>query len=158
MTDRAAGERLKRAIHVARARANILYDTDLATRSRVSYDTLMNWYGGKTVPRGAELRKVGLVLGVAYADLMAAYEGRDPEPQPLQEAMRDQTEAIRDLIEAIRSTLPPPPDPIVERAREAWPEAETSLEQARSTTPRRRSGHERRSEAREPAAREGEAS
>ena len=98
MADKAAGDRLKRAIHVARARANILYDTDLAVRADVSYDTLMNWFAGKTVPRGAELRRVGQTLGVSYADLMAAYEGLEPEPQPLQDAVRDLVSTIRTLV------------------------------------------------------------
>lgn len=93
--DKAAGERIKRAIHVQRARANILYDTDLANRAGVSYDTLMNWFGGKTVPRGAELRRVAQTLGTTYADLMAAYEGTDTEPPEL-------TAVIRELIEELR--------------------------------------------------------
>ena len=87
--------RLKKAVHVARARANILYDTDLALRANVSYDTLMNWYGGKTVPRGAELRRVGQILGVTYADLMAAYEGVDAEPPEL-------TDVLRELVDELR--------------------------------------------------------
>lgn len=102
MTDKAAGLRLKKAIHVARARANILYDTDLAVRAGVSYDTLMNWYGGKTVPRGAELRRVGHTLGVQYADLMAAFEGKEPEPPELTAVLRDQVAAINDLVEELR--------------------------------------------------------
>ena len=102
--DRAAGNRLKQAIHVARARANILYDTDLAVRAGVSYDTLMNWYGGKTVPRGSELRRVGQLLGVSYADLMAAYEGHDPEPPEL-------TAVIRELVEELRLARESQPSP-----------------------------------------------
>jgi transcriptional regulator with XRE-family HTH domain len=102
MADRAAGDRLKRAIHVARARANILYDTDLSVRAGVSYDTLMNWYAGKTVPRGAELRRLGQTLGVSYADLMAAYEGLEPEPQPLQAAVRELVVTVQSLVSEIR--------------------------------------------------------
>lgn len=105
MTDQAAGGRLKQAIHVARARANIAYDTELALRSGVSYDTLMNWYGGKTVPRGAELRKVAHVLGVAYADLMAAYEGRDPEPPPLTDAIRELVASVEELVSRLDQAL-----------------------------------------------------
>jgi len=95
LADQAAGKRLQRAIHVARARANILYDTELAIKAGVSYDTLMNWYGGKTVPRGVELRRVATFLGIKYADLMAAYEGTDPEPPEL-------TEVIRELVDELR--------------------------------------------------------
>lgn len=117
MADREAGERLKRAIHVGRARNNILYDTDLSIRSGVSYDTLMNWFGGKTVPRGAELRRVGQAIGITYAELMAAYEGHDPEPPPLQDAIKElvvemrlsraqQDEATLALLQAVAALLP----------------------------------------------------
>jgi transcriptional regulator with XRE-family HTH domain len=99
VSDRAAGERLKQAIHIARAKANILYDTDLAVRAGVSYDTFMNWYGGKTVPRGAELRKVAQTLGLQYADLMAAYEGIAPEQPPLQETVSELVGLLRPIVE-----------------------------------------------------------
>jgi transcriptional regulator with XRE-family HTH domain len=98
----ARGRALKQAIHVARARAGILYDTDLAVRAGVSYDTLMNWYGGRTRPRGKEMQRVASTLGVPYASLEAAYEGRDPEPQPLQDAVRDLTGAVRELVTEMR--------------------------------------------------------
>lgn len=97
-----AGGRLKRAIHVARAKAGITSDMQLSMRAGVSYDTFMNWYGGKTRPRGAELQRVATTLGVPYASLEAAYEGRDPEPQPLQDAVRDLTGAVRQLVAEIR--------------------------------------------------------
>lgn len=93
---------LKQAIHVARARAGITSDMQLSLRAGVSYDTLMNWYGGRTRPRGAELQRVATTLGVPYATLEAAYEGRDPEPQPLQDAVRDLTGAVRALVAEIR--------------------------------------------------------
>lgn len=165
MTDSAAGARLKQAIHVARARANILYDTDLAVRAGVHYDTLMNWFSGKTVPRGSELRKVGQVLGVAYADLMAAYEGRPAEPPPLQDAIKElvqslsaQTNALTELVAALREGPPDPMPPLVERARADVAEAEASLERERAgtMTPRRRSGRERRGAGRAQESLEGE--
>jgi transcriptional regulator with XRE-family HTH domain len=93
---------LKQAIHVARARAGVTSDMQLALRAHVSYDTLMNWFSGRTVPRPHELKKVADSLGASYGDLMAAYEGRDPEPQPLQDAVRDLTAAVRALIVEIR--------------------------------------------------------
>jgi transcriptional regulator with XRE-family HTH domain len=102
LTDWDAGQRLKKAIHVARAQANILYDTELAVRAGVSYDTLMNWYGGKTVPRGAELRRVGQVLGVTYSDLMAAYEGLYVETPELTTALRELTEKLSELVDQLR--------------------------------------------------------
>lgn len=91
------GKRLRQAIHVARARAEITSDMQLAHLAGISYDTLMNWYSGRTVPRPAEVKKVAEVLEVPYSDLLAAYEGRDPEPQPL-------ADAIRDLVEELRLT------------------------------------------------------
>jgi transcriptional regulator with XRE-family HTH domain len=91
------GQALKQAIHVARARAGITSDMELSRRADVSYDTFMNWYGDKTLPRGHEIKKVADALGVPYGDLMAAYEGRDLEPPPLQDA-------IRELIEEMRLT------------------------------------------------------
>lgn len=83
------GAAIKQAIHVARAKAGITSDVQLAARSGVSYDTFMNWYGDKTTPRPAEVKRVADTLGISYGDLIAAYEGRDPEPQPLQDAIRD---------------------------------------------------------------------
>jgi hypothetical protein len=94
----AGGAALKQAIHVARARAGITSDMQLALQAHVHYDTFMNWYGDRTVPRPAELKKVADVLGISYGDLMGAYEGRDPEPQPLQDALRELVEAVRALV------------------------------------------------------------
>lgn len=96
------GAALKKAIHVARARAGITSDMQLSLKAGVHYDTFMNWYGERTVPRPAELKKVADVLGISYADLMAVYEGRDPEPQPLQDAVSDLTDAVRELVAEIR--------------------------------------------------------
>jgi len=90
------GAALKRAVHVARARAGITSDTQLAVQAGVHYDTLMNWYGDRTVPRPAELKKVADALGASYGDFMAVYEGRDPEPTPL-------VDAIAELINEIRA-------------------------------------------------------
>jgi transcriptional regulator with XRE-family HTH domain len=96
------GQALKHAIHVARARAGVTSDMQLALRAHVSYDTLMNWFSSRTVPRPHELKKVADSIGTSYGDLMAAYEGRDPEPQPLQDAVSDLTAAVRALIVEIR--------------------------------------------------------
>lgn len=92
------GAALKQAIHVARARTQLTSDMQLALRANVHYDTLMNWFGGRTIPRPAELKKVADALGISYGDLMAAYEGRDPEPQPLQDAIMELVGEIRALI------------------------------------------------------------
>ena len=93
-----AGERLKREIHVARARTAITSDSQLAVQAGVHYDTFMNWFGGRTTPRPFEVRKVAEVLGVSYGDLIAAYEGKDPPQVPLEQA-------VADLIVEIRTAL-----------------------------------------------------
>lgn len=95
---RAAGQRLKRAIHAARGHTPYTSDTQLAVAARVHYDTMMNWYSGRTVPRPSSVRQVADVLGVPYADLMAAYDGRDPDDVPLEQA-------VADLIVEIRHAL-----------------------------------------------------
>lgn len=89
------GQALKQAIHVARARTDMTSDTQLSIRANVSYDTLMNWFGDKTIPRPHEVKKVADALGIRYADLMAAWEGRPIEPPPLQDAIRELVEELR---------------------------------------------------------------
>lgn len=89
------GPAMRMAIRVARARAGITSDTQLALRAGVHYDTLMNWYGGRTVPRPHEVKKVADVLGVSYGSLLAAYDGVDPEPPPLADAIRELVEELR---------------------------------------------------------------
>ncbi len=89
------GPALKQAIHVARARTELTSDMQLSLRSGVSYDTLMNWYGDRTTPRPAEVKRVADTLGISYSILMAAWEGRDPEPPALQDAIRELVEEMR---------------------------------------------------------------
>jgi transcriptional regulator with XRE-family HTH domain len=96
------GARLKQAVHVARAKAGITSDTQLALRANVSYDTLMNWYGGKTVPRGHELEKVAKATGTSLWVLQAAYEGRAPEPPPLQDAIRELVGGLSALVDELQ--------------------------------------------------------
>jgi transcriptional regulator with XRE-family HTH domain len=95
MTDKTGGPALKQAIHVARARASITSDMQLALRAGVSYDTLMNWYSGRTTPRPAELKKVADAMDVRLVELMDAWDGRDPEPPELADAIRDLVGEIR---------------------------------------------------------------
>ena len=97
-----AAQRLKRAIHVARASAGITSDIQLALRAHVSYDTLMNWFSGKTVPRGRELERVARAAGTSLWTLQAAYDGHAPEPQPLQDAVRELTVELRLLVREIQ--------------------------------------------------------
>jgi transcriptional regulator with XRE-family HTH domain len=90
------GQALKRAIHVAREREGIPSDMALARASTVSYDTLMNWYADRTVPRPAELKKVADAAGTTLVALMDAYEGRDPEPPTLVEALHELVQELRE--------------------------------------------------------------
>jgi hypothetical protein len=89
------GQALKQAIHVARARASITSDMQLALRAGVHYDTFMNWYSDRTTPRAHELSKVARVLDVPLADLLAAWEGRDVEPPALHESIRELVAELR---------------------------------------------------------------
>jgi hypothetical protein len=98
LSQHGGGAALKRAVRVARARTEITSDMELARRASVHYDTLMNWYGDRTTPRPFEVKKVAAVLGVPYGDLMAAWEGYDPEPPPLQDAVRELVGEMRALI------------------------------------------------------------
>lgn len=109
-------EELKRALRSARSKAGITSDVDLAVRSGVHLQTIQNWMYGKTTPRPSELSKVARVLDVRMADLMAIYEGRNPEPPPLQDAIRElvaelrlsriqQHEATMALLQAIGASI-----------------------------------------------------
>lgn len=90
-------DRLKTAIHVAREKAGVPSDMQLSHRAGVSYDTLMNWYAGRTVPRPNELKKVADAAGTSLLSLMDAYEGRDPEPPTL-------VDAIQALVSELRAS------------------------------------------------------
>lgn len=94
-TTGSGGAALKVAIRAARAHSPYDSDMALSVAAGVHYDTLMNWYAGRTTPRPAEVRKVAAALGVPFSDLMAAYEGRDPEPAPLQDAIRELVDELR---------------------------------------------------------------
>lgn len=93
-----AGQRLKMAIRSRREAVGITSDLQLSKVATVSYDTFMNWFSGKTTPRPFEVRKVADVLGVPYGDLLAAYEGREPDAVPLEQA-------VADLIVEIRASI-----------------------------------------------------
>lgn len=89
------GAALKVAIRSARAHSPYDSDMALSVAAGVHYDTLMNWYADRTTPRPAEVRKVAAALGIPFSDLMAAYEGRDPEPAPLHDAIRELVDELR---------------------------------------------------------------
>jgi transcriptional regulator with XRE-family HTH domain len=133
--DRNAGERLKVAIHVARARAEppITSDMQLAVQAGIHYDTLMNWYSGRTLPRPGGLRQVADALGIRYSDLQDAYDGRDPEPPTLVEAIEalidelrlsraQQDESTLAILRALGALLP---EVLVPRGRPAHSEPDT---------------------------------
>lgn len=118
-----SGDRLKRAIRVSREMVGITSDSELSRQAGVHYDTLMNWYGGRTTPRPFEVRKIAGVLGVAYGDLLAAYDGREPAAVPLEQAVADliveiraavvderraRAEMMRMITAAIAGSLSPP--------------------------------------------------
>jgi transcriptional regulator with XRE-family HTH domain len=96
------GAALKAAIHVARERAGITSDRQLALKAGVSYDTLMNWYAERTTPRPAELKKVGDTVGVRLVELMDVWEGRDPQPPTLEERMGEMLDELRALSSELR--------------------------------------------------------
>ena len=96
------GADLKAAIHVARERAGITSDMQLARQASVSYDTLMNWYAERTTPRPAELKKVGDAIGVRLVELMDVWEGRDPQPPVLEERLSEVIDALHVLVRELR--------------------------------------------------------
>jgi transcriptional regulator with XRE-family HTH domain len=98
VAEEGGGAALKRAIRVARARTDITSDMELARSAKVSYDTLMNWYADRTSPRPYEVKKVATALGVPMTDLLAAWEGRDPDPPPVQDAIRELVGELRALV------------------------------------------------------------
>ena len=95
-------EDFKRALRAARHQAGFESDQSLALASGVHLQTLQNWMYGKTTPRPSELSKVARVLDRPLDYFMAIYEGREPEAQPLHEAVADLTRAIGQLVAEIR--------------------------------------------------------
>lgn len=93
---------LKRALRAARSQKGYESDQSLALASGVHLQTLQNWMYGKTTPRPHELSKVARTLDVPLDHFMAIYEGREPQAQPLEEAVADLTAAIRELVAEIR--------------------------------------------------------
>lgn len=103
---------LKRTIRALRSKKGIESDQELALRSGVHLQTLQNWMYGKTTPRPHELSKVAKLLDVPLSDLMAVYEGRQIEPPPLQDAIRElvaemrlERQAIMRLIDTITTRM-----------------------------------------------------
>lgn len=98
----ARGAALKAAIHVARERAGMTSDMQLARAAGISYDTLFNWFSERTVPRPAEMKKVADVLGIRLVELMDVYEGRDPQPPGIEERLGEVVDELRALTSELR--------------------------------------------------------
>ncbi|HET7029133.1 MAG TPA: helix-turn-helix transcriptional regulator [Candidatus Limnocylindrales bacterium] len=98
----AGGQALKTAIHIARERVEIPSDRQLALRAGVSYDTLMNWFAERTIPRPAELGKVAKLLDVRLVELMDVYEGRDPQPPSLEARIAELVDELRVFVHEAR--------------------------------------------------------
>lgn len=77
-------------------------DTRLALAAGVSYDTLMNWFSGRTVPRPAELKRVGDAIDLRLVDLMDAYDGRDPSPPSLEASIAELVAELRVFVHEAR--------------------------------------------------------
>jgi transcriptional regulator with XRE-family HTH domain len=101
LSPKEAGEALKRAVHVARSQAGIGSDVEISVRSGVSYDTLHNWYSGRTTPRPFQVRKVADLLDVPLDTLMAAYEGREPGAKPVEDELREVAASVRALTKRL---------------------------------------------------------
>lgn len=89
-------------MRAARSQQGYESDQSLALASGVHLQTLQNWMYGKTTPRPHELSKVAKVLDLPLDHFMAIYEGREPEAQPLHEAIAELTAALRDLVGEMR--------------------------------------------------------
>jgi len=105
MADKAAAERLKKALRVAMTEHNIDTWTMLGIKTRVSPTTVENWIYGRTVPRAKELRIVGEYLRpyTSPAELEAAYAGLEPPEPPLAELLRELIPELRDLVVVMRA-------------------------------------------------------
>jgi transcriptional regulator with XRE-family HTH domain len=95
-------EALKRAMRAARNQAGYESDSSLALDAGVHLQTLQNWMYGKTTPRPSELSKVARVLDRPMDYFMAIYEGREPEPKLLEDAVGELTAVVRELVAEIR--------------------------------------------------------
>lgn len=72
------GDALKTAVHVARAQRGIRSDRALTELAGVRYQTLMDWYAGRTAPSTGPLSAIATTLDIPVADLWAAWERSGP--------------------------------------------------------------------------------
>jgi transcriptional regulator with XRE-family HTH domain len=89
-------EALKRALRAARNESGYESDIALALASDVHLQTIQNWMSGKTTPRPAELSKVARAVDKPMDHFMAIYEDREPQEQPLHEAVADLTATLKE--------------------------------------------------------------
>jgi transcriptional regulator with XRE-family HTH domain len=126
----AAGKRLRDYMRTAMSRAEIETVSELARRSEVGRDTLQAWWRGERQPTPLPGGRVAKVLGVTYAELLAAWDGQpaDLEPQQL-------IAAFEWAIAQVRAGLPPPE--VLEDVAEAQRHS-ASQRRPRSAGPRTR--------------------
>jgi hypothetical protein len=104
-TRREAGKRLRAFTEDRMAARGIASLVELAELAPVSYDTLHAWFRGRAPTPGAGGR-VSQVLGVSYAQMLAAYEGRDVTPTV--DVMAELTDLMRELLGELRQSRPRP--------------------------------------------------
>lgn len=101
-TRKVAGARLKSYIQDRMAEKGIPSLRRLSIESPVSYDTLHAWFRGRAPQPGAGGR-VAVRLGVTYSELLAAYEGVEPQgryitDERLEDLMRAAAEAAVRIV------------------------------------------------------------
>lgn len=120
--DIAAGRRMADLFDRARAEFGLSTDGELWKKLGVGRDTAQSWMRGERPPSRALGSEVAARLGIRYDDLLAVYEGREPEDM-------DAATVIAALEWAIRLV----------RAGQAPPSVEEDVRAARDELRRRRS-------------------
>lgn len=103
------GDRLKAYVLAKMADRGIASVSELARESDVSRDTFQQWWRGRP-PRRGTADMVARVLGVSYADLVAAREGPTAEGErdgPSAVALDRLTKAIERLAAALEGQWAP---------------------------------------------------
>jgi transcriptional regulator with XRE-family HTH domain len=103
--DKAAGERLAKALRVAMAQAEIETWPELGLESGVSPTTIDNWIYGVTTPRAHHLAKVAkrLYPYTSAGALERAYAGLPPEEPPLIDVLRELAPDLHELVVILRA-------------------------------------------------------
>lgn len=88
-----AGQRLRRAIEEGIGRSTDVRSISALCRvAHLNRNTIYAWFTGKAVPSSQALSRVAHALDMSLMDLVAAWEGRYPEPT--EEAIRDLTDRL----------------------------------------------------------------